>query len=77
MITYLKSMCWIQISLIHSLNLPYEKSFEKCDCSDFKKGGFDMKIEQSKDDDLLEIRSMILSDKERKDVLVDGLVYFI
>ena len=41
-----------------------------------------MKIEQSKDDDRLEIRSMILNGKESKDVqkhylLVDGLVYFI
>ena len=62
--------------------LPIEESFEKCDCSDFRKGGFDMKVEQSKDDDLLEIRSMILNGKESKDVqkrylLVDGLVYFI
>ena len=43
---------------------------------------FDMKIEQSKEDDLLEIRSMILNGRERKEVqkhylLVDGLVYFI
>ena len=65
-----------------SCNLPDEESFEKCDCSDFRKGGFDMKVEQSKDDDLLEIRSMILNGKESKDVqkhylLVDGLVYFI
>ena len=40
-----------------------------------------MKVEQSKDDDLLEIRSMILNGKESKDVqkqylLVDGLVYY-
>ena len=65
-----------------SCNLPDEESFEKCDCSDFEKNGFDMKVEQSKDDDLLEIRSMILNGKESKDVqkhylLVDGLVYFI
>ena len=64
-----------------SCNLPDEESFEKCGCSDFRKGSFDMKIEQSKDDDLLEIRSMILNGKESKDVqkhylLVDGLVYF-
>ena len=65
-----------------SCNLPDEESFEKCDCSDFRKSGFDMKFEQSKDDDLLEIRSMILNGKESKDVqkhylLVDGLIYFI
>ena len=65
-----------------SCSLPDEVSFEKCDCSDFDKIGFDMKVEQSKDDDLLEIRSMILNGKENKDVqkhylLVDGLVYFI
>ena len=41
-----------------------------------------MKVEQSKDDDISEIRSMILSGQESKDVqkhylLVDGLVYFI
>ena len=41
-----------------------------------------MKVEQSKDDDLLEIRSMILNGKESKDVqkhylLMDGLVYLI
>ena len=33
-------------------NLSDVASFEKCDCSDFRKGGFDMKIEQSKDDHL-------------------------
>ena len=65
-----------------SCNLPDEGSFEKCDCSDFEKNCFDMKVEQSKDDDLLEIRSMILHGKESKDVqkyylLEDGLVYFI
>ena len=63
-------------------NLPDEESFEKCDCSEFRKGGFDMKIEQNKDDDLLEIRSMIFNGKESKDVqkhylLADGLVYSI
>ena len=41
-----------------------------------------MKVEQSKDNDISEIRSMILSGQESKDVqknylLVDGLVYFI
>ena len=65
-----------------SCNLPDEESFEMCVCSDFEKNGFDMKVEQSRDDDLLEIRSMILNGKESKDVpihylLVDGLVYFI
>ena len=65
-----------------SCNLSDEESFEKCDCSDFGKGGFDMKVEQSKDYDISEIRSMILSGQESKDVqkhylLVDGLVYFI
>ena len=65
-----------------SCNLSDEELFEKCDCSDFRKGGFDMKVEQSKDDDISEIRSMILSGQESKDVqkhylLVDGLVYFI
>ena len=63
-------------------SLPDEESFEKCYCSDFDKIGFDMKVEQSKDDDLFEIRSMILIGKENKDVqkhylLADGLVYFI
>ena len=65
-----------------SCNLSDEELFEKCDCSDFRKGAFDMKVEQSKDDDISEIRSMILSGQESKDVkkhyfLVDGLVYFI
>ena len=65
-----------------SCNLSDEESFEKCVCSDFRKGGFDMKVEQSKDDDISEIRSMILSGQESKDVqkhylLVDGLVYYI
>ena len=65
-----------------SCNLSDEESFEKCDCSDFRKGGFDMKVEQSKDDDISEIKSMILSGQESKGVqkqylLVDGLVYFI
>ena len=62
-------------------NLSDEESFEKGDCSDFRKGGFDKKVEQSKDDDISEIRSMIFSGQESKDVqkhlLVDGLVFFI
>ena len=36
-----------------SCSLPAEESFKKCDCSDFEKGGFDMKVEQSKDDDIM------------------------
>ena len=39
-----------------SCNLPDEESSEKCDCSDFRKCAFDMKVEHSKNDDLLEIR---------------------
>ena len=27
-----------------SCDLPNVESFEKCDCSDFRKGGFDMKV---------------------------------
>ena len=30
-----------------SCELPTNDSFEKCDCSDFSKGGFDMKIEKN------------------------------
>ncbi|MCG7879415.1 MAG: RNase H-like domain-containing protein, partial [Candidatus Thiodiazotropha endolucinida] len=63
-------------------SLPNEDTFEKCDCSDFTKSGFDMKIEQTRDDDISEIRSMILNGEESKDVqkhylLVDGLVYYL
>ena len=32
-----------------SCDLPNDESFEKRDCSDFEKGGFDMKVEQTKD----------------------------
>ena len=65
-----------------SCDLPNDESFEKCDCSDFRKGGFDMKCEQTRDDDISEIRSMILNGKESKDVqkhylLVDDLVYYL
>ena len=42
-----------------SCNLPGDESFEKCDLADFVKGGFDMKLEQTKDDTITEIRSMI------------------
>ena len=44
-----------------SCELPTNDSFEKCDCSDFSKVGFDIKIEQTRDDDISEIRSMILN----------------
>ena len=47
-----------------SCDLPNDESFEKCDCSDFEKGGFDMKVEQNRDDEISEIRSMILDGKE-------------
>ena len=65
-----------------SCDLPTNDSFEKCDCSDFSKVGFDMKIEQTRDDDISEIRSMILNGKESKDIqkhylLVDDLVYYL
>ena len=65
-----------------SCDLPNDESFEKCDCSDFEKGGFDMKVEQTRDDEISEIRSMILNGKESKDLqrhylLIDGLVYYI
>ena len=65
-----------------SCDLPNDESFEKCDCSDFRKGDFDMKCEQTRDDDISVIRSMILNGKESKDVqkhylLVDDLVYYL
>ena len=44
-----------------SCELPTNDSFEKCNCLDFGKVGFDMKIEQTRDDDISEIRSMILN----------------
>ena len=63
-----------------SCDMPNDESFEKCDYSDFRKGGFDLKDEQTGDDDISEIRSMILNGKENKDVqkhylFVDDLVY--
>ena len=63
-----------------SCDLPNNESFEKCDCSEFRNNGFDMKIEPTRDDDISEIRSMILIGNEKKDVqkhklLVDDLVY--
>ena len=62
--------------------LPNDESFEKCDLSDFKTIGFDMSVEQNRDDDISEIKSMILNGQESKDVqkhylLVDGLVYYL
>ena len=74
-------MYLIPLSLNKS-HLPNDESFEKCDCSDFRKGGFDMKCEQTRDDDISKIRSMILNGKESKDVqkhylLVDDLVYYL
>ena len=62
--------------------LPNEESFEKCDLSDFKTIGFDMSLEQNRDDDISEIKSMILNGQESQDVqkhylLVDGLVYYL
>ena len=65
-----------------SCDLPYADSFEKCDCSDFRKSGFDMKVEQTRDEDVSEIRSMILNGKESKDVqkhylVIDDLVYYL
>ena len=65
-----------------SCELPTNDSFEKCDCSDFSKIGFVMIIEQTRDDDIAGIRSMILNGKESKDIqkhylLVDDLVFYL
>ena len=65
-----------------SCDLPNDEAFEKYDCSDFRKGGFGMKCEQTRADDISEIRSMILNGKESKDVqkhklLVDDILYYI
>ena len=81
---------WDQYTWFHSVwtkvickfYLPNDESFEKCDCSDFRKGGFDMKVEQTRDNDISEIWSMILNGKESKDVqkhylFVDVLVYYL
>ena len=46
--------------------LPNDESFEKCDLSDFKTIGFDMSVEQNRDDDISEIKSMILNGQENK-----------
>ena len=81
----MRSMYWIPISLNQSFascDLPNDESSEKCGCSDFRKGGFDMKCEQTRDDDISKIRSMILNGKGSKDVqkhflLVDDLVYYL
>ena len=62
-----------------SCDLPNDESFEECDCSDFEKGGFDMKVEQTRDDEISEIRTMIVNGKEVQShyLLIDGLVYYI
>ena len=57
-----------------SCDLPYADSFEKCDCSDFRKSGFDMTVEQTRDEDVSEIRSMIFNGKESKNVQKHYLV---
>ena len=65
-----------------SCDLPERDNLDKSDLSDFKKLDLDMKIEQIKDDDISEIRSMILDNKESKDIqrhylIVDDLVYYL
>lgn len=65
-----------------SCDLPERDSLEKSDFSEFTKVGYDMKLEQSRDEDIAEVRSMIFSSKETKDVqkhylLVDDLVYYL
>ena len=65
-----------------SCDLPEKDTLEKSDFSDFTKIGLDMKHEQSRDDEISEVRSMILGNKESKDIqkhylLVDDLVYYL
>ena len=65
-----------------SCELPNDDSFEKCDCSGFSKVDFNMKIEQTRDYDISDIRSMILNGKESKDVqkhclLIEDMVYYL
>ena len=65
-----------------SCDLPEKDTLEKSDFSDFTKIGLDMKLEQSRDDEISEVRSMILGNKESKDIqkhylLVDDLVYYL
>ena len=65
-----------------SCDLPNDDSFERCDCSDFNKVDFNTNIGQTRDDDISDIRSIILNGKESKDVqkhylLVDDLVYYL
>ena len=65
-----------------SCNLEENDNLEKSDLSDFKKLDLDMQLEQLKDDDISEIRSMILGNKESKDVqrhflIVENLVYYL
>ena len=67
---------------LNQSHLPNDESFEKCDCSDFRKGGFDMIVGHTRDDDISEIRTMIMNGTESKDVqkhylLVDDLVYYL
>ena len=46
-----------------SCDLPEKDTLEKSDFSDFTKIGLDMKLEQSRDDEISEVRSMILGNK--------------
>ena len=63
-----------------SCNLPEKDSIEKCDLSDFK--DFDMSVEQSKDDELMSLKSKIDSgdfgkDKQKHYLVVENLLYYI
>lgn len=63
-----------------SCNLPEKDCIEKCDLSDFK--NFDMTLEQSKDDDLMSLKSKIDNgdlgkEKQKHYIVVDNLVYYI
>ena len=65
-----------------SSDLPEKDTFGKSDFSDFTKVGLDMKLEQSRDDEISEVRSMILGNKESKEIqkhnlLIDDLVYYL
>ena len=48
--------------------VPNEEPFQKCDCSDFIKVDLDMRQEQTRLEEISEIRPMITSGKENKDV---------
>ena len=54
--------------MTHRCTLPNDDTLEKCDCSDFEKNGFGKNFEQTRDDDISEIRSPILNGQESKDV---------